>query len=85
VLTGCVAEPEEWYSTVAAREKSNGAGGGLQGSGRPVWLSFCFHKLMLVGSVASNVVSLNVRIGVMLRAVLFHEKLQLHLLLACFD
>jgi hypothetical protein len=35
--------------TSAAREKRSGAGGGLQGAGRPVWLSFVsIHRLLLV-------------------------------------
>jgi hypothetical protein len=58
-------------TTAVAMENRSAAGGGLQGSGRLVLPSFAsILDLMLFGVVASYVVSLNVHIVVMLRAVL---------------
>jgi hypothetical protein len=73
-------------TAAAAMENRSGAGGGLQGSGRLVLPSFAsILDLMLFGAIASYVVSLNVHIVVMLRAVLVDVQVRLHLLLACFD
>jgi hypothetical protein len=47
-------------STAAAREKRSGAGGGLQESGRLVWLSFVSILELMFGATVSYVVSLNV-------------------------
>jgi hypothetical protein len=44
----------------AAREKRSGAGGGLQGSGHLVWLSFVSILELMFGATASYMVSLNV-------------------------
>jgi hypothetical protein len=91
MVADCGTEPEEQcmeqsVGTIAvAREKGSGAGGGFQGSGCLVWLSFVsIPELMLFGDVASYVVSVNVHIN-MLFAVLVHVQVWLHLLLACFD
>jgi hypothetical protein len=68
-------------TSAAARENRSGAGGGLQGSGRLVLLSFASILELMFDAVASYVVSLNVHIIVMLCSVLVHVQVRLHLLL----
>jgi ABC-type nickel/cobalt efflux system permease component RcnA len=92
VAAMCGVEPEERCTEHsvgkedAARENRSGAVGGLQGSGWLVLLSLAsILELMLFGATASYVMSLNVHIVVMLRALLVHLQVRLHLLLACFD
>jgi hypothetical protein len=72
MAAGCGLEREEWCTehsvgtSAAASENRSGAGGGLQGSGRLVLLSFASILELMIGPVASYVVSLNVHIVVML-------------------
>jgi hypothetical protein len=66
VVASCGVEPEEQCTeqsvgtiAAAAKEKRSGAGGGLQGSGHLVWLSFVSILELMFGATASYMVSLN--------------------------